>query len=127
MVDRMMHDRIRRLTLDGHTAAYIARELGCSTKTVDRVRNPGPRAASEPRSTPAGPAKTPLQSARIFAAAAALLTTPSLGPHQFRAAIATWLNENGTVTKRLELQNGGNVAAMLPCVLAILDVIEAAR
>lgn len=67
---------------------------------------------------------TPMDSARLFAAVEKLAVTESLGPAEFRAAIAGWMHECAVVTKRVEGQI--SVAQSLPCVLKILDVIEAA-
>lgn len=105
-----LHANIRRLSADGHTAAYIALALGCSKKTVERVRDPARHKHSQ----------------RTLDAAAKLLHTPSLGPIEFRTAVAGWLNENATITRRLEGNSWTQAHQTLPCVLAILDVIERA-
>ena len=67
---------------------------------------------------------TPTDSVRLFAAAEKLTVTESLGPAEFRAAIAGWMRECAVVTERIE--KATDVAQSLPCVLKILDVIEAA-
>ncbi len=64
-------------------------------------------------------------SVRLFAAVDKLAATRSLGPAEFRAAVAGWMHECATVTRRIEATV--DVAQSLPCVLRILDVIEAAE
>lgn len=116
------HHAIRQLAGQGLRNVEIARALGCSTKTVERVRGPQPHQAA-----PAHRQTGPCGSERTAAAAAVLLAKSSLGPIEFRAAIARWLTENAAVTKRMEESVQRSTVPTLACVLAILDVIEAAE
>lgn len=63
------------------------------------------------------------QGHRIAAAADALRGRADLGPDAFRGAVAGWLDRCGAVTLQLERANIP-FGPTLPCVLAILDVIE---